>query len=434
MISTRNGRYRQKKVRTGGLFIFVALAGLGLLLVDGPVVAAHDPRGEMAARLRRCEPGTARPLPADECRRLRMQEGRRLFEEETFGGNGRTCRTCHSSESGTLSPEQVRARVWDLTDPLFRHDGLDDGVQGTTRIEQRATIRVRLPLPTHLTLADAADATHVVVNRGIPSTLNTPALDAALMWDLRDADLEAQAFGAIEAHAQAGRRPAAAELRAIAEFQRSDPRFFSGPRLRRFARTGIPPELPAGRTPAEIRGRLFFIDAPFEAGSNKGICALCHSGPMLNEANRFSTAVFNSAPGTRAFSVGVSEANSAGNPIHTFLVSDGIGEPVQVRTPDIGVLMTSLSSGAPAFKHLLAGRGDLAGTARLLELANAFKTPTLWGVKETAPYFHDNSAGDFDELLNQYENFFLNLRRRGLPAVRLSATDREDIKAYLKLL
>src|SRR5436190_20494394 len=29
-------------------------------------------------------------------------EGQRLFERETFGGNGRTCETCHSRETGTV--------------------------------------------------------------------------------------------------------------------------------------------------------------------------------------------------------------------------------------------------------------------------------------------------------------------------------------------
>ena len=30
-----------------------------------------------------------------------------LFEDATFGGNGRTCRTCHSRETGTVSPEDA---------------------------------------------------------------------------------------------------------------------------------------------------------------------------------------------------------------------------------------------------------------------------------------------------------------------------------------
>ena len=50
-------------------------------------------------------------------------EGERLFRKETFGGNGRTCETCHSPSTGTLSPDDVRERLRDPTDPLFLHDG-----------------------------------------------------------------------------------------------------------------------------------------------------------------------------------------------------------------------------------------------------------------------------------------------------------------------
>ena len=54
-------------------------------------------------------------------------DGRQLFERETFGGNGRTCLTCHSRKTGTLNPEQVQDRFDDdPDDPLFVHDGSDD--------------------------------------------------------------------------------------------------------------------------------------------------------------------------------------------------------------------------------------------------------------------------------------------------------------------
>ena len=32
-----------------------------------------------------------------------VDEGQRLFDHETFGGNGRTCRTCHSGAHGTIA-------------------------------------------------------------------------------------------------------------------------------------------------------------------------------------------------------------------------------------------------------------------------------------------------------------------------------------------
>src|SRR5262245_779937 len=53
-------------------------------------------------------------------------EGQRLFEEETFGGNGRTCLTCHSRKTGTVSPRDAQKRFQaNANDPLFLHDGSD---------------------------------------------------------------------------------------------------------------------------------------------------------------------------------------------------------------------------------------------------------------------------------------------------------------------
>ena len=35
---------------------------------------------------------------------------KKLFEDETFGGNGRTCRTCHSKDTETTSPADALKR------------------------------------------------------------------------------------------------------------------------------------------------------------------------------------------------------------------------------------------------------------------------------------------------------------------------------------
>jgi hypothetical protein len=51
------------------------------------------------------------PLISEGCAQVRHREGRRLFDVGTFGGNGRTCRTCHSKKNGTFSPEDARERL-----------------------------------------------------------------------------------------------------------------------------------------------------------------------------------------------------------------------------------------------------------------------------------------------------------------------------------
>ena len=61
-----------------------------------------------------------------------------------------------------------------------------------------------------------------------------------------------------------------------------------------------------------------FDDVPVSEGSTRGICATCHSGPMLDVANEFNVA---GAPaGSRFFSVGVSERNKLNLPIHQFIL------------------------------------------------------------------------------------------------------------------
>ena len=87
-----------------------------------------------------------------------VSEGKRLFEQETFGGNGRTCRTCHSAQTGTVSPADAE-RLFQThpNDPLFVGDGSDDGNGGgTTRMRTDATIMKKMVMPGLFAAAVAA--------------------------------------------------------------------------------------------------------------------------------------------------------------------------------------------------------------------------------------------------------------------------------------
>ncbi len=350
----------------------------------------------------------------------RRRDGKRLFERETFGGNGRTCLTCHSRETGTVSPEDAQRRFWrNPHDPLFLHDGSDDGQgNGVSRMLNEATVLVEVPLPPNVRLADDPAARSVVLRRGIPSTLNTPALDPVLMSDGREPDLLTQALGAIRGHAQSTEEPGAKELRRIAEFEQSKD-FFSSHALRRFAAGGPAPVLPEGRTPSEQRGRRFFEDAADPADPKVGSCAACHSGPMLNETNRFLPLPV--PPGTRFQNILVSEFNAAGNPVRSFIFTNPEdGTETVVNTPD-------------------PGRALVTGDPRLFpfDSLNAFKIPSLWGVRRTQPYFHDNSAKTLEEVVAHYARFFEVVTvppGGGDPRIVLTEQDRADIVAYLMLL
>lgn len=377
------------------------------------------------------------------------KEGKRLFEQETFGGNGRTCLTCHGKETGTVSPEDAQERLLeDPQDPLFVHDGSDDFEgNGKSRMLADATVLVKLPLPPNVTLANDPAATHVVVRRGIPTTLNTPALDPVLMYDGRAADLESQAEDAVHGHAQSTIEPTDAELELIAEHQQTK-KFFSSKALRDFADGGPAPGLPKGHTPAEKRGRAWFEDAPVgpavtSASPRKGLCAICHSGPLLNTSNGFNPLPLPPLPtppgvtpscdspatqaayvpaGTRFQSVLVSELNVAGNPVIDFVVHDPDGTTVTMSTPDPGrALVTGNFSAFP-----------VPGSE-----FNNFKIPVLRGVQRTAPYFHDNSAKTLEDVVNHYATFFAiatDCAFDGDPPLVMTAQDKADLVAFLKLL
>jgi hypothetical protein len=345
------------------------------------------------------------------------ERNRRLFTTETFGGNGRTCLICHSFETGTVSPEDAQDRYRkNLLDPLFRFDGSDDGQgHGVTRMLKDATILITIPLPPNVSLADDPQARSVTFRRGIPTTLNTPALDPVLMLDGRESNLQTQALHAIQAHFQPTVLPTQADLLGISQFELTEP-FFSSPTLRAYARGGPAPVLPQGGTDSEKRGRLFFVDTPFVAGAKGGSCAFCHSGPLLNQTNAFFVAATGGLipAGTRFQSVAVSELNEAGNPVQQFIWHNPDGTQTVVSSPDPG-------------RALITGRIDQPGPASDL---NSFKIPILWGVRNTAPYFHDNSAKTLEDVAAHYARFF-----EKIPApVTLTPQDQADIVAYLKLL
>jgi len=354
-------------------------------------------------------------------------DGKRLYEDATFGGNGRTCQTCHSQGTGTISPkdaQQIFKR--NPNDVLFTHDGSDDGLGGgSTRMRKDATVLVTITLPANVSIT-GSNARSVVLRRGIPTTQNTTALDPVLMLDGRQPSLEAQAAGAIHDHAQ-GASPSAEDLHAIAEFEKTNG-FYSSPEVRRFALGGPAPELPSGNTLSEKRGRRFFEDVPPNPadGFKPGLCAHCHSGPLLNQTNEFATD-FIGLPipkGQRFISVNISEFNDMGNPVREFVFDEGTPFEFHVVSPDPGrSLITGVSGAASLFTT-----GD--PTTLLLNL-NAFKISQLRGVRNTAPYFHDNSAKSLEDVAAHYAKFFSFVTGG---AIVLTPQDQQDIVAFMKLL
>ncbi len=321
-------------------------------------------------------------------------QGAYLFTKETFKGNGRTCSTCHSLTSGTLSPAQAQAAfAKSPTNPLFRALDSDTG-DGTsyTKLLNDATVTVQIALPANVRLANST-ARSVTLRRGIPSTFDDPHFDPVLMLDGREPSLQHQAMDAIAGHAQGGRVPTTDEQNAIADFEKV---LFSSAKMANWAITGTPPAVPTGTTDSEKRGAAWFAPTAF--------CGTCHSGTMFNELSPYNAA---HAPAGGRFSTAlVSQLNFAHNPTQEYIVTNPDGTETHVVSPDPGRLLQT-------------------GLARD---ANLFKMVSLRNIKNTAPYFHDNSAKTLADVMRQYKAF-ANIT--GLP---MSDQDIADIIAYMNLL
>jgi cytochrome c peroxidase len=144
---------------------------------------------------------------------------------------------------------------------------------------------------------------------------------------------------------------------------------------------------------------------------------------MLNEVNAHNpipVPPFFVEPGTRFQSILSAELLPNGDPIREFLVPQPDGTTASVFTTDPGLaLQTGDFRGFP-FGHLAQ-----------------FKIPTLWGVKATAPYFHNSGAKTLEAVLDHYELFFIIATPAaipGAPPIVITPQDKADVIAFLKLL
>jgi cytochrome c peroxidase len=191
-----------------------------------------------------------------------VEFGRRLFFEETFGGNGRTCGTCHPTPTLVLTPADIAALPPD--DPFFA---------GTMDFdpEMAALGMIRYPLG-----GASLFEPEITVFRSIPTIRNvrrTPPFTT----DGRAATLQEQAAEAALLHLLDGavdepgeRLPTPEELDAIAAFQEAMTEPEDG-RMR------------LGRLSAEARlGRQLFF--------GRAACTTCHLPPLFTD-NEFHNIV-----------------------------------------------------------------------------------------------------------------------------------------------
>lgn len=475
------------------VLLFVALCSVALLGgcvgADGPdpeAAAASAPLSEATQVILRCDANPILLTLSSDEERAQFRRGCRLFFEETFGGNGRTCGSCHLQELGNgdasdnhldFTPAHAqRIFAENPAHSLFRPIDSDDGAGADyTTLLDHGLVRIPFVLPPNVTV-DEVDSplvdvdpvtgrTTVTVLRSTP-TVENMLFEESLMWDGRfGSDLQLQATEAVLTHFEPGRLPTEDETGDIAFFQEQQ---FSNHPLRRWANGGPAPTLPdvpAWRTGPEWdsirRGRNFFVTTPIapDAPVRGGHCATCHSGPMLDTTNEFNPV---QPPGQNITNNFVSETNSPtprfppGSRVginlpeltyHITLQYDLVAPPgLPVPIPPGAVVFPAgtvftlrssdpgriLATGDPCELPLscILSSNPPSGT---FGTSSFFRISSLWGAADSAPYFHDNSADSLEDVMEVYRLLFLvTALGTGNPAWILSPEEEQDILNYVR--
>jgi cytochrome c peroxidase len=402
---------------------------------------------------------------------------------QSLGTNGRACATCHQASSAwTISPPEIRRRFnkTDGLDPIFRtNDGSNSPWADVTTVESRRSaysmllnkglIRVGIGIPdvAEFTL-DAVDDPYGFAHAGELSLFRRPlpstnlAFLSGVMWDGRETfpgqsmafDLRDQANAATVGHAQASVPLTTAQRQEIVDFETA---LFTaqiydvaaGDLGARKAQGGPSPlskqdfyigiNDPLGHNPKGIPfSPIVFTD--FDAWAN----LKSHDDEGENESadrNAARSAVARGAAlfnGRRIDIQGVKGLNddlgvqtipgtcgtchdspNVGN--HSVAAPLDIGlTDASRRTPDLPLYTLRNKTTNATIQTTDPGRALVTGRWKDI---GRFKGPILRGLAARAPYFHNGSAANLNEVVEFYNSRF---------GIGLTDAEVSDLVAFLR--
>lgn len=330
--------------------------------------------------------------------------GRRLFTEETFGGNGRTCATCHPLGRNTQLTLADIAALPDR-DPLF----VAEFMPALAFTPNGPKFEVPPLMRADGLICENQDGFGDLVNgcnmRSIPHTLGLPFTITPVPGDLGpgvhatgwsgngapgDGSLRMFAAGAVVQHftrtlqRRPGidfRPPTDLELDAMLAFQ-----------------------LSLGRR-AELALPLMFVDPVVLEGQRQF---------MRSDADSVDCQNCHNNAGANGRAQGANRMNATG-------VEQAAGRPTEVILAALGI---DLTPNLPGLTRLDDGVRDAAGVAR-------FNAASLIEAADTPPFFHDNSCRTLECAVGHYVSPAFNASGNDRNAV-LSAPQIEAIAAFLR--
>jgi cytochrome c peroxidase len=334
-----------------------------------------------------------------------IERGRQLFLKETFGGNGRTCGTCHPATNNfTLDPAFVRALP--RNDPLFV-------IRSTPEL---ADLEIRRFLREGTILENVDGFANPGVMRGVPHTLalRTSTQNGATGWsgDGSPGNLRDFATGAVTQHFPKTlarractledfdpnlcdfRLPTSEELDAMEAFQLSLGR----------QQDIVLANLPTFANATVEEGRTLFQNAPARDGTTRA-CTACHTNGGTNDRN---------------FDTGVAKLPNA----PACRVAAGRGVPGDGGRGGDVMVMTRAELCNRGARQSIVFRGD--GT---------FNTPPAIEAADTPPFFHNDAVATLEGSVAFYTtDTFNDSPAGGGRAFVLDGTEVNAIAAFLRAL
>jgi cytochrome c peroxidase len=359
-----------------------------------------------------------------------VSQGEQLFERETFGGNGRTCATCHPADNNfTIDPQFISRLA--PNDPLFVAE-TNPALRQLERPQLLRRLGLILINPDGL-----EDPTHKFVVRSVPHLLAlatslqaAPPIDPASPTQRTDnttvppmqrtgwsgdgspggGSLHEFAIGAVVQHFTrrldrvAGvdfRLPTPAELDALEAFQLS---------------LGRQTDISLFEThlldSAAAEGQEIFNSVGANPNVASGKCVQCHGEAGANIINFF--------PAT-----GLSELNS--NFINgTENIPDQEARRLEPNLPRDGGFGRAEQCDLDGDGHLDPG---VFGNC-------SFNVPSLIEAADTGPFFHNNSATTLEDAIAFYSSDAFNNSpaARDTGPIHLTAEDNKKMAAFLRVL
>lgn len=314
-----------------------------------------------------------------------IEEGRRLFLEETFEGNGRTCATCHPPTNNfTIDPEFIRTLR--ANNPLF--------VTAPSAPDLNALEVKRLLKQFGLVLENVDGLDQPGVLRGVPHTLglsqslvsNLPGIAEATGWSgdgsPGDHSLRSFAVGAVIQHLTKSlnrvegvdfRLPTDDELDALEAFQLS---------LGRQEEVNIDPATsdPLVFTDEFVEDGKFLFDSAPSRNDNGRQCDACHKNAGAN----------NAAGINRNFATG------------TMFLTNAPGCLLGFKAPGDGGFGVEPQTDLNRFDLCGDGPDDGPNATVRFQGDLTMNTPSLIEAADTPPFFHNNSAVTIEEAVAFY--------------------------------